>query len=84
MVANNFLGADKRATTTDALGLLSVSKSSNIDLEREKKATSVPEIKADKNNKTNNKIASNTIDHCIEKNKEVNKGSGSTSCIDFG
>ncbi len=79
IVANNFLGRSKSFEII--MIRLSVCSSSKTDLDKEKKATSAPEINAEKNNRINSNIklkTSENTEKSIVKNENNNLvGSGS-------
>ena len=76
IVANNFLGLSNNLTTTSPLGSFNLPTTSNFVLDKEKNATSVPEIIAEKTNKHSKMITSITKYQGIEF-RNVKVGSGS-------
>jgi hypothetical protein len=76
IVANNFFGLDRNSKTKSPFGVFDFDSSSNVVLDNEKKATSVPEIIADIT-KRQTKISTSKI---MYQGKEVSieyMGSGS-------
>ena len=75
IVANSFFGLFSNSTISSLFSL--DSRSSNTDFESEKKATSVPEMIADKINNTTNEKMPIMEDQSKSKIKKVLAGSGS-------
>ena len=75
IVANNFFGLS--SSSTISILLSSLFCSSKLDFESEKKATSVPEMIADKNNKAINEKIPRMDDQSTLEIKKVLAGSGS-------
>ena len=76
MVANNFLGLANNFKASSPFDSLDFSSSSKAVFDKEKKATSVPEIIAERNSKPIKTTISNTRYHGTEF-KNVIMGSGS-------
>ena len=80
IVASNFLGRSNNLAIIPILTDLASKPSSKLDLVKENKATSAPEIKAEQNNRTMSKttLVNNEV---LETNRFINKTVGSGSKI---
>ena len=78
MVANNFLGFSNCSATIFFRLEVWLEALLSVDFVNEKKATSVPDIKAEHNNKNSNKRIPNTdITSILRIGRKIRSGSGS-------
>lgn len=79
IVANNFLGSSSKFATIFSLSELDSAASFTTFFESEKKATSAPEINADRINNKNKEtiLISSQISRLCNNKKDKNVGSGS-------